>query len=286
MVFLTVIPALGQTGNTNFSTAANLVLVNTTVLDDKSRFVTGLRPRDFVLRVDRKAIPVATVSLENEPVSAALVVDASRSMKSVLTTAKEAFGLFLRQAWSGDEYGLIICQNKGHALVPLTLDVSKILEHFTPLTATGPTPLYDSLEKAVALVRLGHNPKKVVVVLTDGEDTSSRLPLLALRGLLEEADIHLYVIQLWAGSASDDRLALRDAAEDTGGIFFSDVRPKRLAEVMSKLDVHWQYVIAFEPPETKQGTAHAIQIRLVKGPNATKFQILCRHSYVDQLAVR
>ena len=275
-----------QSRPANFSAHADLVLVNTTVLNSKSQFVTGLTRSDFVLRVDRKATPIAAFSLETEPVSAAVVVDASRSMKKAVMEAQAALGALLGQAWPEDEYGLIICQNSVQSSVPLTQDFGRILEMIPLLKAAGSTPLYDSIADAIGMVRKGHNAKKVVIAITDGEDTSSRLPLLGLYERLEEADVHLYVIQFWDGSVSDDRFALRDATENTGGSFFGDVRRKDLVEVMARLDVHWQYVIAFRPLAIKRKPVHAIEIRLKSEAGAGKFQIFCRHQFTEDSLVR
>ena len=83
--------AIGQAPRANFSTHAEQVLVNATVVNAKSQFVFDLRRSDFLLRVDRKETPIAAFSLEDEPVSAAIVIDASRSMKPAVKAAQATF---------------------------------------------------------------------------------------------------------------------------------------------------------------------------------------------------
>ena len=168
--------------------------------------------------------------------------------------------------------------------IPLTQDVGRFMQLIPFITPRGATPLFDSVERAAHLVQRGHNSRKMVVVISDGEDTSSSVTLLELERLLTEADVHLYVIQLWAGSVSDDRFALRKSAEETGGSFFSDIAPKRLPEVISRLDVHWQYVIAFEPPENTHVRSHSIQVRMAGEAKVKNLQIFYRHAYTEPLS--
>jgi Ca-activated chloride channel homolog len=271
----------GQAQGAKFSVRTNLVLVNATVLNRNNQFVIGLHRSDFVLKVDRRETPIAALSLDEAPVSTVIVMDVSGSMKPALRAGAGALRSFLNLAWIEDEYGLVICGDDTALSVPLTRDMDRISEPIPFLNAKGSTPLFDSIERAVHLVRRGQNPRKVVVVITDGEDTSSRLTALELRRLLAEADIHLYVIQLWTGSASDDRFVLREAAEETGGSFFSDVNRKHLTDVISKLDVHWQYEIAFQPDENVKKSTHMIQLRLAKHNKAESFQVFSRHQYTQ-----
>lgn len=275
----------GQVRDPKFSARANLVLVNATVLNRNNQFVTGLRSSDFVLQVDRIETPISALSLYETPVSTVIVMDVSRSMKPALRFGASALHSFLDLAWNEDEYGLVICGDDTSLSVPLTRDIGRISEPIPLLNAKGSTPLFDSIERAVRLVQYGQNSRKVVVVITDGEDTSSRLTMLDIRRLLVEADVHLYVIQLWTGSVSDDRSALREAAEETGGSFFSDVNRKHLGEVVSRLDVHWQYQIAFQPDPNAKRSSHTIRLRLaMHDKKADNFQVFYRHSYTQPLA--
>ena len=164
----------------------------------------------------------------------------------------------------------------------LTSNTDLITDRALPLDAKGSTPLFDSIERAVRLVKGGRNRRKVVVVITDGEDTSSRLNLLELERRIEEADIHLYVIQLWAGSVSDERFALRRISEYTGGIFFGDVVLKQFASVLATMDIHQQYVIAFQPKRTAgKKTFHGIQLRVSAKVKLDAARVFSRSGYEE-----
>lgn len=170
-----------------FRANSELVVAYTTVLDKEYRFVKNLHASDFRLKVDRQETAIEAFWKEDEPVSAVIVLDLSGSMKSALRPQKRMLQSLLQNALPQDEYAILLCEDPIELAVAFSSDVAKLLKRAGPFVAHGRTPLFDSVNKAVTLAREGVKSRKVVIVITDGEDTSSRLKLRELNRILAEA---------------------------------------------------------------------------------------------------
>jgi len=263
-----------------FHVKSDLVVVYATVLNHDNQFMTGLDKNDFRLRIDGEDTSIEAFWMEDEPISEVVVLDASGSMRSALRSGKLALSSLFRFAHPDDEYAVVLCKELVELAVPFTTQTEPILHWTAPLNAQGSTPLFDAVDRAVQLVRSGQHRRRVVVVITDGEDTSSRLNRLELKNRIVEADVHLYVLQLWAGSASEERFALQEATEATGGLFFKDVLRKRFNGILAQMDVHQQYLIAFRPKSyAGKKKFHRIQLNVSTPAGGPQLHAYYRSSY-------
>lgn len=273
--------AAGQEPPATFSVDAPRVLVNASVLDDRAHYINDLRRSDFRLYVDRRQTPVRRFWREDVPVSAVVVLDASGSMRRVLSQARGALAAFLDHAYEGDEYALVLCREQAQLAVPFTTRPEDLAELRLFVEAKGSTPLYDSMDLALRTARRGRNARKVIVVISDGEENASRLTAARLRKQLAEADATVYVIHFWTGGWSDFEQPWNDLvamAEETGGQFFKDARPRDLPRIMKVLDVHQQYLMTFVPgSDWLDGRRHSIRLMLDGSRQRGHLRVYFRH---------
>lgn len=268
---------------TTFGVEADLVLVPTVVTDRNYKPVFDLREQQFELRVDRSVIPLAGFWKDTGPLSIVIVLDVSKSMRKTLLQSKEAVRGFLNLAHPDDEYAVVLCKEHGVVEVPFTSNLRAVETAITEATAAGGTPLYDSLQLALDLVRKGQHQRKAILMITDGEDTTSRIKFKAIRNAVLETTAYLYVLQFWLPKSIEDRAPepLQELADLTGGIFFDNVSAKRFAEYMHDLDLHQRYILAFRPAAAQHDNKrHRVRVKL-QDVDHPKAKVFWRHSYLD-----
>lgn len=261
----------------------DLVLVPAVVTDKNYHPLFDLQRDQFELRVDHAPTPLSGFWTETGPVSVVLVIDASKSMKSVLARSKEALQGFLSLANPEDEYALVLCRKRGAVTLPFTSDLREIRESVLSITPEGSTPLFDSIDLALDLVREAKNKRRAILVISDGQDTSSKTRFDKLRARVLESTAYLYALEFWTGQSYDtlETQPLRELASLTGGLFFDDVSPKRFAEYFADVDLHRQYVLAFHPAAAPHDSKqHQLEVRL-RDVNTSKPKVFWRHTYTD-----
>jgi len=276
-----------------FEVTSDRVLVNAVVMDRHEHLVTDLEAKDFRLSVDRAPAEIDRFWREDAPVSAVIVFDASGSMSPALSRGKEALRAFFRQTHPEDEYALVLCKQKPTLQVPFTTKPDAILAASALTAAKGSTPLYDALELALQQLKQARHHRKVIFVISDGQDNSSRTLARNLKRELVEADAYLYAVEFWTAATELDESPpagdLSEFAELTGGVYFGDVTPQEFVRLLGLLDIHQQYVMTFRPRQRLGGGKyHPVELRLAASFRNEKLQLYWRHGYydLDEMAVR
>lgn len=263
---------------------SDLVLVPTVVTDKDYRPVFRLGAEQFRLTVDKVETPIAAVWTDTGPLSVVIVFDASKSMRDVLTKAKHSVDGFFRLAHPDDEYALIVCQDHGRLDVPFTTDLGEVRSRILSASAEGSTPLYDSVQLAIEVARKARHERRAILVISDAEDTSSRLSYKSLWREALESTAYIYVLQLWTGGyvgEGPEFRSLRPLADLTGGVFYDNLSAKRFAEYFERLDLHQRYVVAFHPTAmAHDNRRHQLEVRVREGAVQSP-KLFWRHAYVD-----
>jgi Ca-activated chloride channel family protein len=187
-----------------FRTGVELINVHATVTDRSGRFVSGLTKDDFRVFDDEQAQTVTHFNAERVPVSLGIVLDTSGSMDGdKMIAARQALDRFLFQLMDpDDEVFLYRFDNAPELVEGWTRDKRRISESLNRIRPRGSTSLYDAAVDAVRLAQQGHNRKKAVVIISDGNDTSSRTDVFAVKQLIRESEVLVYAIGIdSAGSA-------------------------------------------------------------------------------------
>ena len=220
--------------------------ITATVTDHQGRFVRNLKREDFRVSEDGAPQRVTTFLSQDIPLEIVVAMDVSGSMKPSMPTAKVAVKKFLSALRPADRVTLLTFNDTIFTLAKPSVDLATRLKAVDRMTAWGETALYEVIVKAVD--QLGRQAgRRVIVVFTDGEDVSSRIPIEAVEGRLETSDVVLYAIG--EGRAPSvpmlKGLLERLAAKSGGRAFFEDV--KALDRVFANLidELSNQYLLGY-----------------------------------------
>ena len=207
-----------------FRTGVELINVNATVVDRNGHFVSGLRREDFRVYEDGVEQPITHFDNERVPVSLGIALDTSGSMAGEkIRKAREALNRFLFDLLDPtDEVFLFRFDANPELVQGWTTDRSRIGRELARIQPRGGTAMYDTVAEAVPMAQSGRHKKKALVLISDGNDTSSQTDVRALKQLIRETEVLVYAIGLDAqGDAT-----LRTRPPVGGGTF--PPRPPRI----------------------------------------------------------
>ena len=179
-----------------FKTGVDLINVTATVSDSAGRFVAGLTQDDFIVYEDDRPVDVTHFNAERVPVSLGVALDTSGSMAgSKIQAAQEALNRFLYDLLDRqDEIFLYRFSNVPILLQDWTTDRSQLARALSRITPSGGTAMYDAVSEAVPLAQRGQNRKKALLVISDGNDTTSRTDVPAVKQQIRESEVLVYAI--------------------------------------------------------------------------------------------
>ena len=184
----------GQEGF-RFHSGVELVNVTATVTDRSGRFVPGLGQSDFVVFEDDRPVDVTHFNAERVPVSLGIVLDTSGSMAGdKIRNARAAIERFLDRLEPEDEVFLYGFANDVALLQDWTTNRSAVSTSLRRVRALGGTAMYDAVVDAVPMAQSGRNPKKAVVLISDGNDTNSQASIGDVRQVVRETEVLIYAV--------------------------------------------------------------------------------------------
>jgi len=187
-----------------FKSGVELINVTATVADARGRFVAGLRQEDFTIYEDGQLQEVAYFNAERVPVSLGLVLDTSGSMAGEkIRDAKSALDRFVYDLLDErDEVFLYRFSEQPVLVQGWTTDRALLSRAISRITPNGGTAMYDAVLEAIPLAAEGQHQKKALVVISDGNDTSSAASLHDVRETLRGGEVLVYAIGIDGDSVS------------------------------------------------------------------------------------
>ena len=181
-----------------FRSGVDLVHVTVTVTDGRGHFVRGLGKDDFKVTEDGQAQSIVQFSSDRAPVSIGFALDTSSSMAGAkIREAKDAlFRVMDELLQPDDEMFLYTFSDTPILQQGWTTDRRSLHEALDSVMAHGRTALYDTVSEAVSLLETGKYRKKVLLVVSDGNDTASFTPLAGLRERIDRSDAMVYAIAI------------------------------------------------------------------------------------------
>ncbi len=170
-----------------------------------SRFVTGLDKENFKLFEDKVEQEITQFSSEDAPLSVGIVFDTSGSMGAKLQKSRQAVAQFMKTANPEDEFFLIQFNDRPELVVPFTPDTEEIQNRLTFTQAKGRTALLDGVYMAMNQMKKARNPRKAILIISDGGDNSSRYTESEVKNAVREADVQIYAIGIFEPMASRGR---------------------------------------------------------------------------------
>ena len=261
-------PPSGQedTGGFVFHSRVDEVLLHATVVDDKQRMVTNLDKGAFTVLEDGKPQNIVSFRHEDIPVAMGIVIDNSGSMREKRDRVNKAAINLVKASNPQDEVFIVNFNDEYYLDQDFTSDLSKMREALEKVDTRGGTALYDAVvASADHLRKNGKLEKKVLLVVTDGEDNESQESLeQAIRRLQEENGPTVYALGLLGEEKQRRaRKALQLMAEKTGGIAFFPKTLDQVDEISRQVahDIRNQYTIGYKPTNPKSsGGYRAIKV--------------------------
>jgi Ca-activated chloride channel homolog len=260
------------------------VVVHATVVDDKNRhLVTDLERSAFSVFENNQAQAITSFRHEDVPVAMGIVIDNSGSMREKRDKVNKAALNLVRSSNPQDQVFVVNFNDEYYLDQDFTSDIKKLREALEKVEARGGTALYDAMLASANHLKEARLQKKVLFVVTDGEDNASRNSLeQTVRRLQEENGPTVYAIGLLGEEkARRARRALETIAQRTGGISFF---PRTLDEVdeISRTvahDIRNQYTIGYKPSTPKSiGGYRAIRVE-AKAKGYGKLVVRTRSGY-------
>jgi Ca-activated chloride channel family protein len=243
---------------TIFRSDIRLVVLNTTVADKNGHLVTDLPQSAFTVYENGVTQPIKSFKREDVPVSMGLIVDNSGSMRDKRAKVEAAALSLVKDSNPDDEVFVVNFNDEAFLDNPhgkdFTSDVKEMEEALTRIDSRGGTAMRDAIRMSIDhLKEKAHKDKKVLVVVTDGNDNSSVISLENLVKASQQSDILIYGIGLLSEEerreAKRAERALNELAVATGGetFFPRDVSEvERIAHVVAR-DIRNQYTIQYSP---------------------------------------
>ena len=280
-------PAQQQPGapQVPFRAGVELVSLNVTVTDGTQKYVTDLAPEDFQVYEDGVKQEVTFFNKTNLPIALALLLDTSASMESKLPTAQEAAIGFAKKLRAQDlaevidfDSRVVVLQNFSNALSDLEQAIHKT-------SAGGSTSLYNAVYIALKDLKkvVARNTEEIrrqaIIVLSDGEDTSSLLPFEEVLDLAKRSETAIYSIGLRTPDGpgtttkgfKEAEFVLRQFSQETGGRAFFPSQLSDLAGVYGQIadELSSQYTVGYTSRNPKRdGSWRRIVVR-VNRPSLT-----------------
>jgi Ca-activated chloride channel family protein len=180
-----------------FKSSVELINVSASVFDTTERFVPNLHKEDFILYEDDKLQPITHFSDERVPVSLGILLDISGSMEGEkFRHATDAIERFLKDLLIGndDEVFLYTFNDYPRMVQGWTKDRDLLMRQLRKQYPAGGTAMNDTVADAIPYAQRGHNPKKAIVIISDGNDNKSATQVSELRNLIRETEVLLYAI--------------------------------------------------------------------------------------------
>ena len=263
-----------------FKVDVDMVFVKVSVTDPLNRYVTGLENEHFKVYEDNIEQTISHFNQEAAPISAGIIFDVSASMKdnNNIRKAKNAITRFLQSGNPVDEYFLITFNNKTNLALSFTDQSSSLENEAAFQRAGGTTALYDAVYMGLDQIKRGAHEKKALIVISDGEDNSSRYTSAEIREFAKEMDVQVYAIgqigPLGTGSSELQRIV-----NITGGRAFF---PNNFNELDYYIDLihaelRSQYVLGYMPTnKAHDGKWRRIRVKLDAPKGLPKLILQCQ----------
>jgi Ca-activated chloride channel family protein len=253
----------------------NLVQIPVTVTDPRGTFVTGLDKENFKLAEDKLPQEILNFSSEDAPMSIGLVFDTSGSMGPKLQTARKAASEFMKTANPVDEFFLTTFAERPEMVIPFTTSIEEVQNRLMFAQSKGRTALLDGVYLAMNQMKKAHNPRKAILIISDGGDNSSRYTSSEVKNAVREADVQIYGIGIYEGMGNRGRTPeelggpdlLHMLASLTAGTSFEVGNLRELPDVAMKIaiELRHQYMLSYTSTnKARDGKYRRVEVKMAK----------------------
>ena len=278
------------------SVDVNEVVLHATVIDKKGRIVNDLNKDDFRVYEDGVSQTIKNFAHADVPVTMGIVIDDSGSMRDKRQAVNAAALIFAKTSNPQDQVFVVNFNDVYYLDTPgdFANTIEDLKSALDKIDSRGGTALRDAVMASLDHLKLGNRDKKVLLVITDGEDNASRYTLEELMNAAQKSNAVIYTIGLLGsdetsslfkirgGEAHRAAKVLKDLAEATGG---EPYFPKSLDEVEATCrqiarDIRNQYTLVYRPTNLKKdGTFRNIRVEAFQSHGRDKLVVRTRPGY-------
>ena len=273
-----ILCATGLAAQQRIRSGVELVELNVTVTDATGKYVTGLAQDDFDVYEDGAKQKLTFFSPSQQPISLAILLDTSASMEERMGIAQEAAIGFTRQLHKDDQAEVIDFDSQVRVLSPFTGDGAALEKAIRTTTAQGSTSLYNAVYialkdlKKVKAASSSEIRRQAIVLLSDGDDTSSLIEFDQVLDLAKRSETVIYCIGLRQGEIArrefkEAEFVLKQLSNETGGRAYFPTDARELAKIYQSIweELASQYTMAYSSGNPKRdGAWRRVQVRVTK----------------------
>jgi Ca-activated chloride channel family protein len=258
-----------------FKTGTQIVSIFATVTDAQGRLVPNLVKEDFEIFDNDKPQPIVFFQDEIQPITVVVMLDTSGSMTASIALLKSAAEQFLLRLLPADQGRVGAFNDKIDLNSRFTNNRDELISAAKDLDYGNGTRLWDAVSLALDELQ-GRDGRRVVLVFTDGDDTSSKVRMGTVMDRARADEVMVYAIGLESRYFNGQQVVrsrpdggLKKIAEETGGGYFELKKTSDLAPTFTRVaqELHSQYVLGFSPTQL-DGRVHKLALRL-KQPGMT-----------------
>jgi Ca-activated chloride channel family protein len=267
----------------------DLVTLTLTVTDYYGRYVSGLTKEAFTVWDDNEEQEITYFSDADAPVSIGILFDISGSMSNEkIVKARNALERFINTSHPNDEYFLIAFNSRAQLLMDRTRDGEAVLQKLTLVEPKSNTALYDACYLGVERVTRGVHQKKAMLIISDGQDNSSRYNFKEVRRLMKESDVVIYAVGIMDGrdaasmEGMQGQALLDELSSVTGGKSFYPQTNVELDEIFERiaLELRHQYSIGYTPKNFQpDGKWHKVKVKVKPPRGLPRLTVRSREGY-------
>jgi VWFA-related protein len=285
----------GNQGSGSIKASVDLVVLHVTISDEAGQFVGDLKKGDFKVFENKIEQNISVFSREDIPVTMGLVIDNSGSMREKREQVNAAAMTFVKTSNPQDE-AFVVNFNDEYYLDTdgdFTSDPKNMDNALSRIDTRGSTALYDAVIGSLEHLKKGHKDKRVLLVITDGDDDASRKTLADTIKEAEQSNAAIYTIGVFSldDRKNDKKMVrrstkeLKELAEVTGGMAYFPETLDEVTPVCEQVarDIRNQYTIGYYPTNAeKDGTFRPVQVQLVSSQGHGKLSVRTRTGYYAQ----
>jgi Ca-activated chloride channel family protein len=263
------------------------------VTDRSGHSVTGLEQHHFEVFEEDSRRELASFSIDQQPFSVMVVFDLSGSMRYEIQKSLTALKAFFDLLEPADEVAMVTFAGAPVLRCDFSNDLDAARQSLLNEEVGGGTALVDAIYMGLSKVHAAANPRKALLVVSDGEDNQSRYTAQELASYALEADAQIYTIGVRKPPASAKEIfahraalsLLENLASHTGGLHFSVRNPSDLESVMTKVGaaLRDQYMLGFVPADVRRdGKWRRIRVKVNPPHESSRVRVAARPGYYDR----
>jgi Ca-activated chloride channel family protein len=271
----------------------DLVLVPVTVTDSMNRPVLSLKQRDFLLYDGAAPQEIRYFSYEDGPISVALVLDCSASMKNKIEYEGQALSEFFNNANPEDEYIAVTVSDKPHLIATSSDSIGTVQDRLASSPPHGHTALFDAIYMAISQLRTARYRRRALLIISDGGDNRSRYTRKEIKSAIEEADVLTYAIGIFDEEpvpllkSLEERMGrdwLSELTDASGGRTIAADDRRKIPEIAALIsrELRSQYLLGYRPTNTaRDGKWRKINVKVASasGSGSRRLQVHFREGY-------